>query len=207
MTFRPDTPLFLQLPIASSDRVLNPGRCVSSSDANHVRGSFEDPQMPIDDECGVIVYFHRMNEFYKQPARVTSKDRERDELLLDLELVGEPVSADAREHFRVSAYREDVYASMADESSCDVVDVSASGMAVYSSVQRSAGSLIKVTVSFEGDVATGQTSLQSMNRLEGGRFRYGLHCVEPASAPLRKLLLRVCMTLQRRMLTRICGQA
>ena len=206
MTFQPDMPLFVQLPLASSERVLNPGRCLEFSADDSVKGAFDDPSLPIEDGAELIVYFTRNQEFHKQPGKVVTASHEGEELILELELLGEPVSADSREHFRVSAYRENVVASLPDEPACDVVDVSASGLAIYSGVERTPGKIVAVTIDCEGDKATGRAAVQSVLCLGEGRYRYGFHCVEAPSSPLRKMLLRTSMTLQRRMLTRMSGR-
>ena len=207
MPLTPETPIFLQLPLASSERVLNPGEVMEVTAAAAIRAWFDDTHLPLEEASEVLVYFAVGRDFVKQQSVIRSLAREGTRLVLDLTLIGEPISADQREHYRASAYQQDVFLSFADGSeTCDVVDVSGTGIAVYSDVERVPGSLAEVTVSFEGEQETGEVSVQSVRRLGGGRFRYGMHCVEAPTTPLRRMLLRVNMTLQRRMLNRLAGR-
>ncbi len=171
----PDVELFLHLPDDEPGAPLHPTRVVDVKDATISCAALA----PIDGltEGGTLtVYFHLDGEFMKQPAAVRGTSVE-DLFVADLELLGEPVSAEQRQTFRVSCVGCDIQATVGDERFCKVVDISATGFAVYADQDLRIGDIVPIVVHYDGKNHAGRASVQSVRRIASRVMRYGLSAV------------------------------
>ena len=208
MGYRPDMPVFLELPQVSGERVLHPGTVIAVPEegVGPIVARFDDPELPIEEGTELQLYYEEKGRFFKQVARVRSAEAD-EHLDMSLEVLGELMSAESREHYRASAFHQNVFAVFDGEETCEVVDISERGLAIYSGREHPTGTILDVSVAFEGQEADGKVSIQSIRRLGGSRFRYGLLCLDGwESKSLRRVLNRITIELQRRVLARLAGR-
>jgi hypothetical protein len=120
--------------------------------------------------------------------------------------VGEPVSAEQRQTFRVSVALSNVIAQVGERKQCQVVDVSPEGIAVITSQGFSIGTTVKIALAHEDNKIAADARIQTIKVLPTGKVRYGL--LVPNTNPIaRKALLKMSMGFQRTQLKRLAGAA
>ena len=103
--------------------------------------AFEVQSFQLEDGAEVIAYYEVNRRFMQQPVRVlSSAQTEEGGLSMELETTGDPVSAESRECYRVSCYATGIKAQLGEDLElCEVLDVSATGFAVFSTAQYQIG--------------------------------------------------------------------
>jgi len=120
-----------------------------------------------------------------------------------IQAVGEPVSAESRQCFRVSTVMSGRTAVLGDEAGCDLLDVSVTGFSVNASEQHDVGDQVPAVHEHDGRRYSGRTSVQSVAAVRDGSYRYGLHCVnDDQSRALTEALQQISMAVQREHLRR-----
>jgi len=203
-----DMEIFLRIPEHES---LYPGKVLATSDIGY-NAVFEEQGLSLEDGAEVIVFFNRNHRFTQQPVRVLSVAKEktgdnRTRTTLELETTGDPISADSRECYRVSCYSADLKAQLGDDpQECEVLDVSATGFAIFSNAEYSVGQLLQATLTHDGIPVQGTTVVQSC-RTFGNKSRYGLRAVDDQrpNATLQKDLNRINLAIQREQAARLSG--
>jgi len=196
---KPDDKVFLQLPGSSSQRPLYPGRVLEVS-ARGYAGYFRVHDDEVRAGMDVQIGFQLDGKFALQPVRVESVRPEGDELHIALEILGDPISADTRQSFRVSARDASVRCTFGTEPGCEVLEVSATGFAVHATRRHDLGQTLDVTVHFGGEHVTGRVVIQSAQRVSKARIRYGVHAPERISPALNLALSRINLAIQRQQL-------
>ena len=126
---------------------------------------------------------------------------------MELETTGDPASAENRECYRVSCYAAGIKAQLAeDPEMCEVLDVSATGFAIFSTAQYQVGQTMKAALYHDGDSILGTVVVQSA-REYGKNMRYGLRAIDDArkTATLQSALSRVNLAVQRAQAARLSG--
>ncbi|MFH1419374.1 MAG: PilZ domain-containing protein [Planctomycetota bacterium] len=212
------TGCFLQLPGESKQRVLHPARVVGLVDEIYTVES-EERDLPVTPDMDVLLYFERNREFTQQSGRIEAadtidaddagSDEDGPRFLISFKTTGEPVSAESRQHYRVSTVLMGYQADLNVEKACHVLDVSSTGLAVISRKCYTVGNVVDVSIVEDGQTYTGNVCVQSIRDLGKGRTRYGLHCVSHQKAPgtLAEGLQRASMRIQREQLRRLAGNA
>lgn len=202
--------LYIQNPSHGQQRVLIPLDIVAMEQGQVI---IETSQifnwLPEDGQ--VMVYYDQRRDFVKQSAKMEVHLHEEDEDQIDgvmryaIELLGEAVSADSRQTFRVSTVISGRTAMFAEEGEVPLVDVSASGYAVIASGIHNVGEIIQTTLIHDGSEFTGSACVQSICHLDATRIRYGMYCVEKRQPGnnLNQGLLTVSMAVQREQLRRL----
>lgn len=120
-----------------------------------------------------------------------------------IEPVGDAISAENRQTYRVSTISADVEATVGKED-VQVQDLSATGFAVVASTDYQLGQTIDVEIQYEEEQCHGVASVQSLRNLGPGRIRYGLRAIEedPHTGVFLQTLQRISLAVQREQLKR-----
>ncbi|GJM25136.1 MAG: hypothetical protein DHS20C16_15510 [Phycisphaerae bacterium] len=209
---------FLMFPGESSSRILHPGEVRGFSDDVFTL-EMKVSDLSIDSDRDALVYFEKNRDFMQQPARIeavelleadeASDENEGPKLLVEISVHGEPVSAESRQHYRVSTVIVGYEADVNEEVSCKVLDVSGTGLAVIASESYEIGNVLDVSIVEDGKTYSGRAGVQSVRELAKKQTRYGLYCVDETKGPdsLVAGLKRANMRLQREQLRRLAGNA
>jgi hypothetical protein len=177
--------VYLGLTSESRKANLQPGKVV---DANLTALTVEITE----DACAreqnqeILIYYNQRRDFVKQWALVNavmetpSDENGQSKILVEMVRLGEPVSAENRECFRVSTTIEELTASFGDCEDCQVMDVSPTGFSLISVDEHEIGDIVTATIQYDGVQYSGSTRVQSKRILRDGRVRYGLHCIDKA---------------------------
>lgn len=122
-------------------------------------------------------------------------------------LVGQPVSAESRASFRVCTVVSNITGDLGIEKNCPLMDVSATGFAMIAKSSYKISDVIAAVLRHEGKEYRGRAVVQSIKELPGGRFRYGLHCMDERNGEsnLSKGCRQISMTCQRAQLRRLAA--
>ncbi|MEZ4333101.1 MAG: hypothetical protein R3F35_15180 [Myxococcota bacterium] len=147
------------------------------------------------------------NEAVVEPAAVPSAPDGRDPNegpIFVLEPVGDPISAEARQTYRVTTIGARIEARVGSESGLPVQDLSSTGFAVLASEIYLVGQTVDVAIRHGDEACTGKASVQSFRELDSGRLRYGLRAIaeDPRAQDFLSTLQRISLAVQRDQLKR-----
>lgn len=201
---RSNVQAFIQLPEETSRRLLH---------AAHL-GSFDEGVVTVqrgdvptlDRGTELLLYYEINHKFMKHPARVLEivEESQDDETLLafKLELIGQPVSAESREWYRVVTALCGLTASIGDERECRLVDTSVTGFALIAKPGYKIGANMPVVLRYEGATFSGNACLQSVRPLDAKRTRYGFSRTDSATSELANGLRTISLEVERMQLKR-----
>ena len=200
----PEFPIHLEISGLERERRLLAGRLLEVSEHDGYRVRFEATDLEIQPGDVLQLYFDWDRTFTKQLVHAVALGGQQREPSLDLRPVGEPVSAESRECYRVSAHAARVLAHLGDSPACEVVDVSASGFSVHTREPYEPGHALRATLLYEGAAIEGFVRVRNVRRTRGGRLRCGVSCIEDGhgSSNLSRALTRLNLALQRAQLAR-----
>ena len=170
---------YLRIPDKSKRRVLHPAKVTAVTDAVYWAELEEKTGVSLEQGQNVMVYFHHVQKFMKQPATIDSVGDDVSEFTFTM--MGEPASAEDREFYRVSTVLSDLRAKVGSVEECALVDVSLGGFAVVSSERYKVGDMVEVKLSFDGRVFAGKGCVQSVRELDRQQSEF-LKIVEEAEA-------------------------
>ncbi|MHC5023997.1 MAG: hypothetical protein ACYTGG_08805 [Planctomycetota bacterium] len=211
--------IFLRRPQESAKRILHPATVKEIRDKVYTVALEEPLRIEAGDE--ILVYYEIKREFMQQPARVDAvltaePDADGDDtgggtpkMVIGLETTGEPVSAESRQCYRVSIVLSGLTVQLGSEEGCQLLDVSASGFSVIAAADYKIGKIVPAVLLHDGRSYKGKACVQGVCKLEPGRTRYGLYCVEDCSVSgdLLKGMQTISMAVQRQQLRRLAGSA
>ena len=196
-------PVFLLIPSPSKKRVLHPG-IVIESDSTHFVGQFEDAiSPPLDSDVNAFCEVN--GKFFQQGAAV-SELRPGPGNVTAFHRVGEIVSAESRQTYRVSVASADFVARIGKRSPCAVIDISPEGFAAIVCDRLNLGSIVQVKLEAEGQTLDTPARIQTLKELPSGEFRYGF-LVPQKNIAARKALQIISAQMQRLQLKRLRGAA
>ncbi len=201
-----DTDLFLRTP---EHETLYPGK-VSATTEKGCNAVFQGGAFSLEDGAEVLVFYEINRCFMQQPVRVLSvvekkNDNDGTRITLELETTGDPISAENRECYRVSCYSADIEAQLGDDPEmCEVVDVSATGFAIFSDAEYTVGQMLLATLYHNGTPVRGTAVVQNY-RAFGKKNRYGLRAVDGDRPKFKRDLDRITLLVQREQLARLSG--
>ena len=197
---------FVQIPNASGQRILHPARVCGQVDGV-LTAELEERDIEVEEGQGVPVFFEEHREFLQQPACIQAVDEADAKIIISFETKGEAVSANSRQCYRVSTVMTGMTASLGDETSCPLLDVSATGFAAIAGSIYNIGDLVDAVLELDGQEYSGRIAVQSVRELSKGRIRYGTHCADDGkgSDALKSGLSKVSMFVQRQQLQRLSG--
>ncbi len=198
--------VFVQIPDTSNTRILHPGEIMHVADGQF-SVSLPDDELPLAPGDEFILYFEKSREFMKVGGRVLAMGDLEEVQTFTFETVGEAVSAESRQCYRVSLVMTHVNATCGDDSSCRLMDVSQTGFSVVSSSQFQIGQVVPIEFVFEGQKFIGTAAMQGMKELPSGKSRYGFHVVEERGSTLADGLNKLSIAIQRLQLQRRSGAA
>jgi hypothetical protein len=196
--------MYLLVPSANNRPVLVPGKVTASSAQSFT--------VVFDDSCTLTVgmetlaYCDVRGKFFQQGATLTEISEDPSARAYVFKRVGEPVSAEQRQTFRVSIALSDMVAQVNDRKKCQVVDCSAEGLAVITSPGLSLGNMVKIVLLHEDNHLAADARIQTIKVMPTGKVRYGL-LVPNTNPAARKTLLKMSMGFQRTQLKRLAGAA
>ena len=177
-----------------------------SADTFSINFVAEPFEFEVDQE--VLMYFSGKTEFLQQVGRIKevlpAEEGEEAGPTFVIEPVGDPISAESRQHYRVSTISADLKARVGDEEELDVQDLSSTGFAVLASKDYQIGQTIEVGIMHEEERCHGIASVQSVRAFGPGRIRYGLRAIEedPHTGEFLQVLQRISLAVQRDQLQR-----
>lgn len=203
-----NTKVFLGIPDESEKRILHPGKVVKVSETI-ITAEFVEEDLHLEKGMDLFLYYYISRKFTKLPARIKSVSWTEPSIMVALETTGDPVSADTRQFFRVSALRGDLTADFGPEKNCVVVDVSATGFAVHATGRYKVGTRVEAVVYHEGKALSGTVTVMNVRERSKGQFRYGVLCLDDADSggSLKNGLPKVSLAIQRKELARLSGLA
>lgn len=204
-----DETIFVRFQNESTNRILHPVDVVQVGGPDNLTVKPENPELPLEAEQELLIYFEKQRKFMQQPAKVEAILDSEEGVVAAMKTIGEPVSAESRQCYRVSTVLSKLTATFDGVDGCSLRDVSVTGFSVLSKKQYKNGQVIDAEIRFEGKRYTGKTSVQSVTPLEDGVIRYGVNCVKAAASPteLSKGIQQISMSVQRQQLNRLSGGA
>lgn len=213
---------YVQIPNQSGKRVLHPATVVEHEDSKYT-AEVEVSSPPLEAGNDIIIFFELKKEFMQQSGRIDMikpSDEPTDDSVdnssqtnrfqgttIGFQLVGEPVSAENRQCYRVSTVMVDLTATLEGEANCHLLDISSSGFSLLSSREHAYGSLVEVTLEYGQNKYSGQARIQNIIEHPRGVFRYGLYGIEDkkVDSELTKGRQVISMDIQRLQLRRRTG--
>ena len=196
--------MFLLVPKASGKPVLVPGKVIESKTATFTIQFEEAPKVQVGLETQA--YCDVRGKFFQQNATLTEIKTDSAAPAFVFARVGEPVSAEQRQTFRVSVALSNIAAEVGPHKKCQVVDLSPEGLAVIASPGLLPGAGVKVSLAYEQESFVAEARVQTIKVMPTGKVRYGL-LVPNVNASARKTLLKMSMSFQRTQLKRLAGAA
>ncbi len=205
--------VLFQEPTVSTRRLRRSVVVAVGEDSISVRFVGEPFAFAVDQD--VLMYFTGKREFMQQIGKIreieapappvdASASAAKEGPVFVIEPVGDPISAEARQHYRVSTISAGIDARMDKEANLQVQDLSATGFAVLADRPYSIGQVVQVSISHGDEACHGLVSVQSFRELESGRLRYGLRAIEkdPHATQFMRTLQRISLAVQREQLQR-----
>jgi hypothetical protein len=219
----PGTRIFIQIPDAQGKAMLHPASVLEVVHDSITAISTEAVrQLETGSECHVL--FEHLQEFMQQSVQVdaimpTTSEPELETMeQLDLQssdqlcvfgfrTVGEPVSAEQRQCYRVSTVMYPVRATIEGETDCQVLDVSATGFSVLTEQSHDPGSVLEATLHYDGADYQGRVSTQNVLPHRSGQYRLGLYGIKKSNGQceLSKGSRIINTSIQRQQLRRLTG--
>ena len=195
---------FIETVTPSSARILHPAKILGTKDGGYT-AEIEEANVSFDVGAEFQVYFELKKKFVKQAAKVTAVHDNELNPTIEFVTGGEPVSAESRQHFRVSTVTSDMTATLGSETDCKLLNVSTVGLAVLATAHHDIGSTVTASVYLEGEAYSGRVCVQSIRSMDKGQIRYGLHCVDGngSNGTLATGLRQLTMAMQRQQLRRL----
>ncbi len=200
-----DRPFLLQISDESEDRVLHAGRIIHVQD-NLYTGELDEGEEPsLRENESAFIYWEESRTFMQQAARISSIVEDGSKLTICFETMGDPVSAESRECYRVSTLRLGLTVAVGDEDDCPLLDASASGILVTTRSCLKLGDEVPVSLRYEGRQFSGKVIVQSVRDLGTGRIRHGLYAVHDrrSGGNLQQGLQLVSASVQRLLIKRM----
>lgn len=196
---------YIQTSRGADSRILHPAKLLSGEGGNY-SAVIEEPDLTLEEDQDVLVFYEIAKKFVKQAAKINAVSQsEGENPTIGFRPVGEPVSAESRQHYRVSTAAIDLTAGFGEEKGCKLLDVSSIGFSVMSTKKHHVGATLDAELSYDGERYSGRVCIQSVRNMDSTRMRYGLHCVDEkgSGGNLEKGLSQMTMAIQRKQLRRL----
>lgn len=203
--------ILFQEPTCTTRRLRRSVVVETSKDTFSIRFVADAFAFEVDQE--VLMYFNGKTEFMQQVGcikEVIEAEEGSDEgPTFVIEPVGDPISAESRQNYRVSTISANLEARVGEEENLQIQDLSATGFAVLASESYQLGQTIEVGIAHGEEQCHGRASVQSIRPLGAKRVRYGLRALEedPHTGEFLQTLQRISLAVQREQLQRSGGGA
>ena len=203
--------ILFQEPTCTARRLRRSVVIESSSENFSIRFVADPFAFEVDQE--VLMYFSGKTEFMQQVGSVKeiveAAEGSEEGPLFVIEPIGDAISAESRQNYRVTTISADLEAHVGGEVNLQVQDLSSTGFAVVASEEYQMGQTVEVSIAHGEDQCHGIASVQSVRALGGDRIRYGLRAIEedPHTGQFLQVLQRISLAVQREHLQRSGGAA
>ncbi len=206
--FKEGCPVYLGLDDPSGDRVLHPG-IVAAIAQDRCTIEFENSELPIKTGDGRLIYYHDFQEFVQRRVEVEEQSESGPLSRVVMNFIGDAISADTRQEYRVSAINAGLTVTLDTEEGCTIQEISMSGLGLVSDRKYSIGQILNVMLHSEVEDYDGQMVIEWNRQLDGDRTRYGLRGLFDAKASdtLRIGLMRLTRAAHRKNFQRVPGAA
>lgn len=149
-----------------------------------------------------VILFHQIERrFFSQPGKVESICLvSQTETVVTITCESEPVPAENRTAFRAVTVGRQVTATVGRERGCEVVNVSASGLAVMMKNPPKLGTAVEIILQMDKGVIRGHGTLRNCIPMSCRRYKCGFHVQDKQ---LSTALNTLCMSVQREQLKRL----
>lgn len=193
-------------PKVPNERVLFHSVVEAAEDDDRWMATFSAGSPQLAPEQDVLIYYEVKREFVQQPATIHTVEQDDEGTVVTFVPLGDPVSAESRQHYRVSTVTAEVTAKLGNEQDCKVVDISSTGFAAVAGSRHEIGTTLDVSMTFEGKSCAGCAAIQSVRERPGGQLRYGLVSIRSAgSNDFQERLNDISLEIQRSQLRRLSG--
>ena len=202
------SPVYLRLDGASGDRELHAGIIAEIAlDRWTIDFEASEPLLEVGDER--LIYYHQIKKFLQRPVRVDGRSEDGPLSRVVMKFMGDAISAETRQEYRVSAIDAGLAATIDTEEGCTIQDISNSGLGVISRRNHSIGRPLDVTLRYQNDKFSGKMMVQYGRELDIERTRYGLRGLFEAGAgsPLRSVRTRLALAVHCQNLQRVASVA
>lgn len=204
-----DSELYIQNPTVTDRRSLHIGT-VTESGPETMTLSFEDVRFELEADQEIVIYYTVKRKFMQQAAKVVEAletETEHAQIVV-VKTSGDAVSAEGREHYRVSTVSADIKARLGKEKDCTLVDISATGFAVICHKEHALGSTDEAAVHYGDETYEGTVCIQSVRDIGRGRIRYGMRYLddEASAGTLKTGLRKVSIAVERQLLKNQSGK-
>jgi len=178
----------------------------ASSDEFSIQFVAEPFAFEVDQE--VLMYFNGKSEFMQQVARIKEvaqpEEGSGEPITFTLEPVGDAISAESRQNYRVSTISAGLEASVGEEADLTVQDLSSTGFAVLASAEYDLGQTVEVSIAHGEEQCHGTAAIESIRNFGPGRIRCGMRAIEedPHTGEFLQVLQRISLAVQREQLQR-----
>jgi hypothetical protein len=206
MALKEGSRIFLRFDSPSRGRLLQSG-IVQEIREGGLTLAFEARHLAVETGEEKLVYYNKARDFVRQPVLVEAQSSGGPPFVLSVKSIGDAVSAGTREEDRVSTNGTGLRATLEDEDSCLIQDVSLSGLAVVSNRKYPIGRCLEVAIRYGDEEYVGQVEVQCAHPLEGGETRYGLLGVfdTDVGRSLQNAFTRMTLEIQQQRLKHISG--
>ena len=203
-----DSELYIQNPTVADKRSLHFGTVAEQGPDGPVV-MFRDVRFSVEPDQDVVIFYNQKRKFVQQAAKVVEVMDSEGQLVFSLQTVGDAVSAEGREHYRVSTASADIHARLEHEENCTLVDISATGFAVIAHKEHALGATASAAVHFRGETFEGTVCIQSVRDIGRGRIRYGMRYLDDdaAAGTLKTGLQKVSIAVERDLLKNQSGKS
>jgi hypothetical protein len=200
---RVGNPVFLLIPSPSKKRILHPGEVIESDSVSFV-GKFEDALTPAVDSD--VNAFCEVNGKFFQQGAIVSEFRPEQTNVIAFRRNGEPVSAEARQTYRVSVINADFSAKVSTCPASHVLDISPEGFSAILRDRLNLGAVVNISLIAEGKSVITQARVQTLKERSEKEFRYGF-LIPRANIAARNAFQSLSAQMQRLQLKRLRGAA
>lgn len=198
-----ESDVFFQISDNSGELILLLGKVVELKD-NLYTAELEKEGLILKEREDLFICYKIKQKFLRQAARIDTVTQTEAKIMVQFETLGDPVSGEKRQSYRVSSIGVDLKAKFGREENCRVVDLSSTGFAVYGAERHKIGSRVKAVLHYEEGSFSGMVAIMSARERSKGKIRYGVYCVddEKSGSNLKKSLTQISLAIQRRQLAR-----
>ncbi len=199
---------FIETSTQSTSRILHPAKVLGTKDDGYT-AEIEEANVSLAEGAEFLIYFEVKGKFVKQSAKIEALYDDEPNSTIEFITAGEPVSAESRQHFRVSTVMLDLTAALGEQPNCKLLNVSAIGFSVLATAHYGRGATVDASVCHEGKTYSGRVCIQGSRPMHNDQIRYGLHCIDEngTDGNLRDGLRQMTMAIQRKQLRRLSNTA
>ncbi len=199
---KPGATIFFRDPKIENERVLVPSTLLAVEDEILVTQLAPTERFETGQE--ITVFYEVKREFMQQPVQIDGLEPGEEGPVARYFALGDPVSAESRQHYRVTTITAELRATIGSDTGCPVQDVSATGFSAVVPTRYAQGERVSVSIRHGEILCEGEAVVQSVCERADG-FRYGFLSAGTAGGALQEQLNQVSLAVQREQLQRLSG--